>query len=95
MLFREDGVIVHVISRAADKNIPAPGSNWECEALWERGSCRAWHWFGRSLSLPVSTILPLALAVCNGNISILPDNPKDLVRSSSEFGIIVAVLSLV
>jgi len=26
-----------------------------------RGSCRAWLWIGRSLSLPVKTILPLAL----------------------------------
>jgi len=26
-----------------------------------RGSCRAWLWIGRSHSLPVKTILPLAL----------------------------------
>ena len=29
--------------------------------MGERGSCRAWLWFGRSLSLPVDWKLPLAL----------------------------------
>jgi len=28
--------------------------------MGERGSYRAWLWIGRSLSLPVQTILPLA-----------------------------------
>jgi len=28
--------------------------------MGERGSCRAWLWFGRSLSLPVLTTLPPA-----------------------------------
>ena len=30
--------------------------------MGERGFCRAWRWFGRRLSLPVYTILPLALS---------------------------------
>ena len=30
-------------------------------SMGERGSCRAWLWFGRSLSLPVQWKLPLAL----------------------------------
>jgi len=28
--------------------------------MGERGSCRAWLWIGRSLSLPVQNILPIA-----------------------------------
>ena len=30
--------------------------------MGEGGSCRAWIWFGGSLSLPVQSKLPLALA---------------------------------
>ncbi len=28
--------------------------------MGERGSCQDWRWFGKSLSLPVESILPLA-----------------------------------
>ena len=37
--------------------------------MGEQGSCRAWHGFGRSLSLPVKTTLPLALAMGVGNVA--------------------------
>ena len=37
MEFGEDGVVIHVNRRAGDRNLPAPGSNWECEAPAELG----------------------------------------------------------
>ena len=65
------------------------------ESMGERGSCRAWLWFGRSLSLPVQTILPLA-ALCIAFITcidgflfaddaeVINDGPRPVPKPSLE-----------